>query len=472
MRRAVDRFVAAVARLVTRGLFRSVEVVGFDELARDAPRLIVANHFNGFVDPVVIAGSLGRLPRFIAKATLWKTPGVGLLLGAAGVLPVKRQVDGGGDNQGTFAAVVAELHRGETVAIFPEGTTHDNPHMSPVRTGAARLALDAAHDGVADLEVVPVGVTFEDKVALRTRVVIRAGRPIDPAAARYRDEAGTPRGSADHAAVHELTEEIRVGLAEVSPDFANLLDAVEMRRAASVALRSADLRPLAEVSLADQEALAKALDRLPADRRDPIATAAAEYDLVRSAVRISDDYLEPPASARVLLTRLAVTAMLVVVLAPIALMGVAVNLIPTLLVMAAGLLARAPVSKGTNRILVGLVAFPLMWFAVARYDVGAGWITDLIDTVTSPLDPAIEQLFGDRTGFWSGLLVFVAAPLCGLLAVWLAEQASRVYRTWRAVTTTLNRRGQIADLLERRRTLVALVDAASPTGSCAPDAQP
>jgi len=47
----VDRFVSFVARLITRGLFRSVEVIGFDDLPA-GPRLIVANHFNGFVDPV------------------------------------------------------------------------------------------------------------------------------------------------------------------------------------------------------------------------------------------------------------------------------------------------------------------------------------------------------------------------------------------------------------------------------------
>ena len=241
MRGWLDRFVSFVARTITRGLYRSVEIVGFDDLP-SGPRLIVANHFNGFVDPVVLAGALGRLPRFIAKATLWKTPGVPALMKVVGVLPVHRTVDGGGDNAGTFATVVQELHRGMTVAIFPEGTTHDNPHLSPVRTGAARLALDAAHDGVPGMHIVPVGVTFEDKVALRSRVVIRAGTPIDPAGAAYRDAAGQPVGSDDHEAVRTLTEAIRDGLADAAPDFETVLDAVEMRRAADVALRSTRLR--------------------------------------------------------------------------------------------------------------------------------------------------------------------------------------------------------------------------------------
>jgi 1-acyl-sn-glycerol-3-phosphate acyltransferase len=456
MRASLDRFVSFLARLITRGLYRSVEVIGFDDLP-SGPRLIVANHFNGFVDPVVLAGALGRLPRFIAKATLWKTPGVPLLMRVVGVLPVHRTADGGGDNSRTFAEVVAELHRGMTVAIFPEGTTHDNQHLSPVRTGAARLALDAAHDRVPGMHIVPVGVTFEDKVALRSRVVIRAGRPIDPAGPAYLDADGEPVGSGDHDAVHDLTEDIRAELAATAPDFDTLLDAVEMRRAADVVLRTHGVEPLAEVSLAEREQLAKDLDHLPDDRREPIARAAAEYELLLGAVRVGDRYLVPRVKVKDLVTRLVLTAVYVVLLAPFALVGIVVNLVPTLLVVVAGLVAKAPVSKGTNRVLVGFVAFPAMWLALSVWDVGGGFVADALSVATWPLSPEIDWVFGSRGGWGASLVVFVACPILGLLAVWLAEQITRVYRTWRAVSTSLNRRGQLADLLERREELVAMV---------------
>jgi 1-acyl-sn-glycerol-3-phosphate acyltransferase len=460
MRSSIDRFVSFIARLITRGLYRSVEVIGFDDLPH-GPRLIVANHFNGFVDPVVLAGALGRLPRFIAKATLWKTPGVPVLMRLVGVLPVHRQADGGGDNARTFDEVVHELHQGMTVAIFPEGTTHDNQHLSPVRTGAARLALDAAHDRVPGMHIVPVGVTFEDKVALRSRVVIRAGTPIDPAGPAYLDADGNPIGSDDHAAVRALTEEIRTGLADNAPDFDTLLDAVEMRRAADVVLRTHGVAPLAEVSLAEREQLAKELDRLPHPERDPIARAAAEYELLLSAVRVSDRYLAPRVGVSDLVKRLVTTALLVVLLAPFALVGIAVNVLPTLLVVLAGLAATAPVSKGTNRVLVGFVAFPAMWIALSVFDVGGSWVADALSLFTWPLSPEIDAVFGTRGGWGASLLVFVLCPVLGLLAVWLAEQVWRLTRTWHAVSTSLNRRGQLADLLARRRELVAMVVAAA-----------
>lgn len=463
LRRGTDRAVALLARLISCGLFRSVEVVGFDDLP-GGPRLIVANHFNGFVDPVVLAGALGRLPRFIAKATLWKTPGVGLVLRAVGVLPVHRTVDGGGDNQGTFRSVIAQLHAGHAVAIFPEGTTHDEQRLSPVRTGAARLALDAAHDGV-DLAIVPVGITFEDKVALRSRVVVRAAPPLRPAVDGYADATGAVPSSDDHEAVRRLTDDIRRRLASVSPDFDALLDAVECRAAADLLLRSdGAVAPLAEVPLAEREAVAAELDDLPAAERAAVGAAVAEYHLLLGSLGMRDDHLVPRVGLAVLVRRLVLTVLLVAVLAPFALMGVAVNLLPALLVALAGTLASAPVSKGTNRVLAGVVAFPLAWALLAVGDVGSGAATDAFEAVTTPLSPLITTAFDDRSGWGASLLVFVAAPVFGLLAVWLAEQVIACYRTARTVWGNTKRRGQLELLLAQREQALGVVRAARRAG--------
>ena len=81
------------------------------------------------------------------------------------------------------------------------------------------------------------------------------------------------------------------------------------------------------------------------------------------------------------------------------------------------------------------------------------------------LSPEIDWVFGDRGGWGASLLVFVLCPLFGLLAVWLAEQIIRLYRTWRAVSTSVNRRGQLADLLDRRGDLVAMVREVQPDGA-------
>lgn len=99
------RVMAWVGRFAASLLFRRVEVAGEERYPRDRPVLLVANHFNGLVDPVVITAALGRTPRFIAKASLRRVPLAGLLLRGLGVVFVGRQSDvgGAGGNDDAFA---------------------------------------------------------------------------------------------------------------------------------------------------------------------------------------------------------------------------------------------------------------------------------------------------------------------------------------------------------------------------------
>jgi hypothetical protein len=292
--------------------------------------------------------------------------------------------------------------------------------------------------------------------------VIRAAEPIDPAGARYRDGDGRPVGSDDHEAVRQLTDEIRDRLASVSPDFDSLLEAVELRAAADLLLRSSgEVAPLSETSLAEREALAADLDDLPDDRQDEVGARVAEYRLLLDAVGVRDEHLVPSVGVRALVRQTVVTALLVLVLAPFALMGVVVNLVPALLVFLAGLAATAPVSKGTNRVLAGVVAFPVAWGLLAVEDVGSGWASSAIGATTSPLSPLIRVAFGDRGGWGPSLVVFVAAPAFGLLAVWLLEQVERSYRTAIAVWTATKRRGQLRELLEHRASTLEAIERAS-----------
>lgn len=187
--------------------------------------IVTASHLNGFVDPVLLVTALGWLPRFLAKATLWRVLPARPFLALARIIPVQRRQDhdGTASNTATFAAAVDALAAGATVAIFPEGTTHDRPHLVELRTGVARIALQAVDSGVDDLRIVPVGIAYEDKVALRGRALIVFAQPIDVAAevTRLRAEAGGEREVA-----RALTDVVERRLRAVSPDFRSSMEAV------------------------------------------------------------------------------------------------------------------------------------------------------------------------------------------------------------------------------------------------------
>jgi 1-acyl-sn-glycerol-3-phosphate acyltransferase len=348
------RLIAWIARGASFLLFRRVEVVGRDELVRGQATLLVANHFNGFVDPVVIGASLGRLPRFIAKATLTHVPGVGPLLRSFGVVFVQRRQDGEGtgDNVSAFDECHEALGRGDIVCIFPEGTTHDRPRLDPIRTGAARIAIGARAVGAAEPVVVPVGLTYPDKLAIRSAVLIEFGPPIELA------ELVPPDAQEDdHDAVNTLTEAIHVGLRAVSPDFEDMEDWLTFELAAEIATRGDG----PDASLIDRSRAARSVAEAPPADREEVRSVVGRYAALLTSLRLTDvDVAAPTTSASVLWSAV-VAGFWVAILGSLVVATAVVNVVPFLLVVGASLRTRTPITKGTVRVLVGLVAFPAAW---------------------------------------------------------------------------------------------------------------
>lgn len=142
---ALWRFLAAIViallRLLGRYTFRNTERVP----AR-GPVIIAPNHYSN-IDPLVSAYAVwqtGRVPRFLAKASLFKVPVLGAALRATGQIPVQR--GGAAAGSDSLAAAGDLVERGLAVVVYPEGTLTRDPDMWPMRgkSGAVRLAL--AHD--------------------------------------------------------------------------------------------------------------------------------------------------------------------------------------------------------------------------------------------------------------------------------------------------------------------------------------
>src|SRR3712207_3182591 len=74
-------------------------------------------------------------------------PVVGFLIRALDSIPVYRKQDEGDGassrNRETFERSAELLRRGGTIAICPEGVSHNEPYLLPLKSGAARIALGA-----------------------------------------------------------------------------------------------------------------------------------------------------------------------------------------------------------------------------------------------------------------------------------------------------------------------------------------
>jgi glycerol-3-phosphate O-acyltransferase/dihydroxyacetone phosphate acyltransferase len=271
----------ALAGVALRWFYRSIEVEGLDRIPHRGPILFAVNHPNALVDAMLVGWVVPRRVLLTAKATLFRNPVAAVLLRWVGVVPLRRASDEKSSrdtvdpsrNEDTFAAVRKTLQAEKAVLIFPEGKSHDEPAIAPLRTGAARMALDAFSSGAAPtLAIVPIGLTFERKDVPRTRVLVQVGQPL------------SMRGwcSVEHRQpVEELTHEIDARLRAVTLNYASAEEAARTIRLASmIAALMEERRPLGEVDrgLGVDTTIARRIEDLSTrlDEADPELRSRAE----------------------------------------------------------------------------------------------------------------------------------------------------------------------------------------------------
>jgi len=152
-------------QLLTR-LYR-VEVRGVENVPAVGPCILVANH-ESLIDPWILCLATPRRVRFMAKAELWRYPGIRWAMEAYGTFPVER---GNGDT-GAMRRAGELLAAGELLGMFPRGTS--KPTGSRVwHRGAARLAL--AHGA----PLVPIRLVATRQLLPRRPIRVLVGIPIE-----------------------------------------------------------------------------------------------------------------------------------------------------------------------------------------------------------------------------------------------------------------------------------------------------
>lgn len=202
------RFITAIIRLIMRIFFRRIELVGLERVPARGGVIFAVNHPNGLVDPLFLLSFVPRPISFLAKAPLFRYPLIGFVTRALDSIPVYRKQDNvKGTNAETFDRARSLLARGGSIAIFPEGTTHSDPKLHELKTGAARIALGCG----CEETIVPTGIYYTSKMTFRSSALVYFGDPIvvTPAAIGADGEPLPER-------VDELTRNIEFGLADVT----------------------------------------------------------------------------------------------------------------------------------------------------------------------------------------------------------------------------------------------------------------
>lgn len=169
--------------------YSSIQVTGRDRIPISGPVILAASHHNALVDALIAGWIAPRRLTLTAKATLMDNVFLRWLFPVIGVVPLRRVSDEmkkqAADkvdptrNLGAFESILDVLERGEMILIFPEGISHSNPQLAPLKTGASRIALEARDKRkIRNLQIIPLGLSFEDKGNPGTAVLAEIGEPL------------------------------------------------------------------------------------------------------------------------------------------------------------------------------------------------------------------------------------------------------------------------------------------------------
>lgn len=163
--------------------YGDVRITGWERIPMRGPILVAMNHQNALVDALLAMWIVPRDLRLTAKSTLGNTPGGALLMKSVGIIPLRRAADdaSAGEqirNRQSFKAMIDELRNGGAILVFPEGRSHNESTVAPLKTGLARTALRAREAGVQNIQIIPIGITFAHKAIPDSAVLAQIGEPI------------------------------------------------------------------------------------------------------------------------------------------------------------------------------------------------------------------------------------------------------------------------------------------------------
>jgi 1-acyl-sn-glycerol-3-phosphate acyltransferase len=427
------RVIVALLRFAFRVYFRRVEVDGLENVPAKSPVIFVLNHPNALVDPAFLLCLAPRRVSFLAKAPLFKMPVIGFLVRALDSLPVYRRQDEGEDvlrNLETFAAARKLLAKGGTIGICPEGVSHDEPRLRPIKTGAARIALGAVSTGeVKELKIVPAGLYYTSKMTFRSAVLLHFGKSIEVTRTKLEENSNPPR-----AAVRELSDKIESALREVMLDAEHEEALHTIARAERIfSEEGSDANDSLAGELQLQQRFIKAYKVLRDHAPERLARLEARMTRFEEELKqagVDPDDLSPPSSTLDVLSHLITRGLLFLLLIGPATLGLLIHYPAYRL---GGFLSTRFYQDSddvisTIKILSALLLFPLTWLIVGLVTYRfLGWITVLV--------------------------ALLLVPACGYAAIRFSEELDRFFGGLRALAFFLRKRRFFVRLIAERNAI-------------------
>jgi 1-acyl-sn-glycerol-3-phosphate acyltransferase len=353
---AIRRGLVWTFRRVMSLYFRDIEATGAIPGRETGGRVFVGNHMNGLVDPILVLTSAPCAISPIAKSTLWKIPGLKFLLDAAGAVPLVRKKDDPNkktaSNEEIFDKVANALAGGQNILIFPEGTSHNEPQLLELKTGAARMLARAKDRGGEGLTFQAVALEFEAREKFRSRSLLVYG-PV-----RKVDELGKEGAEL----VAAITEVMREDLSELLVEGATWSDRVLIARVAEMLANDAGDGSLERWNAIGRQVEAARKRLGGVEDGATVAEVAAAVDRYFAALG-TEGFVDAQIAAGGAAADDGPDALLLALLAPFALFGTALYALPYQVTRFASQKKNVDADeRSTIKLGVGLLVYPV-WAA-------------------------------------------------------------------------------------------------------------
>lgn len=433
------RFLKLIVTIGIRFYYKEIRIIHRKNLPESGPCIYIANHPNTLMDAWMI-GYASKIPiHFMAKGTLFASPLKSKILRSLNMIPINRKGEGTTgriSNKDSFEACYTILENKKCLLIFPEGTSFLERHLRELKSGTARIALEAERrsKGKLGVKIVPLGLNYLDADRFRSRVMIHVGQPIS--IENYVKDFETNPGPT----AKRLTEVFRIRLEQLLVNSSEKEEELMTEELHEV-FSSKYIRQSRKGVAGEFELLKKIRDKMEetkltnpwkiAEIRETLKGLKSKLD----HYEIRADFLDRRFRTRMFFRQLLVSVFLLLIGLPVYAFGLLHNypqykltdiLVPKL--------TREVEYYAPLSVLMGLILYPFVYLGFMF---------------------AMKYAF-DFT-FWDQLVYFVSMPVSGLLAYSFHAYFSHISVKWRFIYFLMKDKQKMQDLKQEKEKLRALV---------------
>jgi len=180
----IYHFLKQIVKLSLFFFFKKIVVTGKENIPKKGPMIIVANHPNTFMDPLIILALTNQRIGFLGNAGIFSNKIMARIFKYFHVIPIFRKKDilpgEKPDNTEAFVKCHEYLKQENTLLIFPEGNSYYELKLRKIKTGTARIALsfEALNNFEANLQILPIALDYSDSIQFRSMVSVTINPPI------------------------------------------------------------------------------------------------------------------------------------------------------------------------------------------------------------------------------------------------------------------------------------------------------